>query len=249
MKKIGIIGYGHMGKAIAVALKKASYKVITSDDSANNKKIPRTCDVVIICVWPTVVAQALDDIAPTITKNHIVISIAAGTPISLIQKHLPRDAKIVRVMPNLPAQVGHGVSGWISINLTAPEKNLVRAILKTFGEEIEVQKEDHINMITAISGSGPAYIFAVLETLEQKAREVGLPAEEARTLALATVRGAALYAGSQAEDFKTLKEMVKTKGGTTEAAFKILEKKKWQNIFGAAIENAYQRAREIGKKH
>ena len=243
-----------MGSAIGKSLQKAGFKVVVSAPDQkihDNKKIPGLADVIILAVRPPVVAQVAEEIAPLINKKHIVISIATGVPLNFFEKKFPRGTKLARVMPNLPAQVGCGVSGWISKNLLATEKKTVRKILESFGEAVEMKKEDNMNAVTAVSGSGPAYVFAILESLEKQAVKMGIRRADAKLLALMTLAGSVAYAADavkQNTDFKTLKNMVKTKGGTTEAAFKVLDKAGWQSTFEKAIVAAYARAREIEKQ-
>ena len=151
-------------------------------------------------------------------------------------------------MPNLPAQIGEGLLGWISHGLSAVEKKMTQRLLSLFGTAIQVKKEDMINAVTAVSSSATAYVFAVLESLERAAVSHGFGKKEARTLALQTLIGSSKYAALQKEDFGVLKGMVQTKGGTTEAAFKILKKKKWQWILEKAMTAAYEKALEMGHR-
>lgn len=257
---VGIIGYGHMGKAIGKRLKKRGFQIVTSDGE-KNIEVAEKSDVLILAVKPFIVSSVVKEIAPHLRKNQLLISIAAGVSLQTIinslriQKIPQLFPEIIRVMPNLPAQIGLGMSIWKSATkLSYAKKNLVKSILKAFGEEIEVKSENLIDSATAVSGSGPAYVFAFLDSLSNAANKLGFSQKAADEIALQTVVGASHFAynilRSSKEtrfSFENLVSQVKTKGGTTEAAFKILDKKKWQKILEAAVHNAYKRAKALSR--
>lgn len=285
---VGIIGYGHMGQAIGKRLLKKGFRVLASDGE-KNIEIARKSNAVIIAVKPFAVAQVLQEIAGSLRKNQLLISIAAGVSLQTIMKSLreglapkqPKQQKrllpqIIRVMPNLPAQIGLGMSVWKSAAkpaapkaatraksamppppLRPSQKKLVKSILKTLGEEIEVKAENLIDAATALSGSGPAYVFAFLNALSKTANKLGFSQKDGQLLAIQTVLGSTKYAAlitmapsirRGAVSFADLVSQIKTKGGTTEAAFKILEKRKWQKILEASIQNAYKKSLSLGRK-
>lgn len=269
LPKIAVVGCGHMGQAIAHSLLQKGFKDIwlANDKIANlllflknhaacckksyvmtsdNKAAAAKNNYVLLCVKPAQMKEALGALKPVLKKNHVLISIAAGVPIKALQKW-SGCKKIARVMPNLAAQVGAGISVWKTAGLNSIEKKNAQNILESFGETIEVKSENLINAATAVSGSGPAYVFAFLEALQKSAADFGFPESDSRKLALMTVCGAAYYAAQQTDPFGDLKERVKTKGGTTEAAFKILDKKQWQKTLEAAIKNARERAEKISR--
>lgn len=289
---VGIIGYGHMGKAIGKRLLEKGFRVLASDGE-KNIEVARKSNVVIVAVKPFAVASVLQEIALSLRKNQPLISIAAGVSLQTIMKslrvaiasakkqtrHIEQQTQkqvkkpfaqsgdyslptIVRVMPNLPAQIGFGMSVWKSAAkpaapLQPSQEKLVKSILRAFGEEIEVKTENLINAATALSGSGPAYVFAFLNALSKAANKLGFSQKDADRIALQTVIGASRFAQNILNElatrssektrfsFENLVSQVKTKGGTTEAAFKILEKKHWQKILEAAIQNAYKRAASL----
>lgn len=262
-KKIGIIGFGHMGQAISHALINQGWQVTASDlgslknhpylkthQSCCKDKISlirssidvlRGVSIVILAVRPFQMKDILDEV-----KNYtpLLISIAAGIRLSFLKKN-SGVKKIIRVMPNLPAQIGMGMSVWKSMGLTKQEKNLVKNILQSFGEEIEVSDENLINAATAVSGSGPGYVFAFLDALQKSAEKLGFSKEQARILTLQTVLGSAMFAKNHEEDFDILVSRVATKNGTTEAAFKILRRTHWQKNLVCAVFQAYKRSREL----
>lgn len=269
--KIAILGCGHMGQAMAHGLLQAGFRHLWLTNhheqrfveffkahtaccgkksftlSTNNQKAVQKSDYILICVRPFQIKDVLNDLKSIFKKSQILISVAAGTSISALQKWSGHK-KIVRVMPNLPAQIQLGMSVWKAVHLMKNEKITVRSILSAFGEEIEVKNEDFIDAATAISGSGPAYVFAFLEALEKSAIQFGFKPPQAQTLALMTLHGSTVYASQQTDDFGVLKEKVKTKGGVTEAAFTILDKKGWQKILQEGVKNAYKRVKQISAR-
>lgn len=255
---IGIIGCGHMGSALAqaLALKKVG-RILVSNPvkphikvkwTVDNKAVAKAVDIVVIAVKPNIVAPLLNEIRDFLGPKKILISIAAGVTLKKLKKYLPRHRKIIRAMPNLAAQVFDAITVWKPLfRLSAPEKRQIKNFLNAFGKSIEVRHEKLIDMATAVSGSGPAYVAAFLETLSRAAKSAGFSSVQARQLALETVDGTLDYIKETGIDFGDLKNAVQTKGGTTEAAFKVFKKKKWQKVFEQAIFAAYRRARELSK--
>lgn len=256
---IGIIGCGHIGSALAQALiLKKIGRVLVSNPvkprikvkwTVDNKTVARTVDIVVIAVKPNIVASVLDEIRGFLGSKKIVLSIAAGVSLKKLKKHLPQHKKIIRAMPNLAAQVFDAITVWKALSgLSASEKRRVRNLLNAFGKSIEVKNEKLIDMATAVSGSGPAYVAAFLETLAKTAKTAGFSSVQARQLAIETVDGTLDYIKETGVDFGSLKNAVQTKGGTTEAAFKVLKKKNWQATLKKALFAGYKRARAISKK-
>lgn len=267
---IGIIGCGHMGSALAKALlKTAGVHAVTVGNpqkpyvmaslsnhekkrfrwDVDNAAVAKAVDIVVIAVRPGVVVSALKEIRPFLKQKQILISIAAGTPLWKLKKWSGGHKKIVRVMPNLPAQVFDGMSVWKPApGLSKKEKTTVAKLLDSFGKQIQVQDEKLIDIATAIAGGGPAYAAAFMESMANAARKIGFSPNEARTLVLQTVDGSLDYIKETGIQFAELKSAVQTKGGTTEAGFKILKKKKWQATLEKALLAGYKRARAISKK-
>lgn len=264
LQAISIIGFGRMGKAIIHALKQNGFKKILISDGEKNIEVTKKAKIVILAVKPFVISKILQEISTFLRNDQFLISIAAGIPLKSMSEEVAlvppqRDPalgvirptsqpKIIRVMPNLPAQAGYGMSVWKSLKkLRAQEKKLVKKILGAFGEEVEVKNENLIDAATAVSGSGPAYVFAFLDALSRTAKRLGFSKETARRIALQTVLGGVKFAEKNTFNFEKLVKQVKTKGGTTEAAFKILEKNHWGKILEKAVIKAYKRARELSK--
>lgn len=254
--RIGIIGCGHMGSAIAKALlKRGAGKVSASNPikppfsvnwTTDNKTLAQNADIILIAVKPDAVKMVLSEINPVLKSDKIIISIAAGIPLKKLITWTKNHKKIVRVMPNLPAQIFEGMSVWkASSGINKQEKQTVARLLNSFGKSLEVKNEDLINIATAVSGGGPAYVAAFLESLAFAAQKIGFSKADARLLALQSAYGSILYIEKTGLDFAEVKNVVQTKGGTTSAGFKILKKKNWQKIFEKALLSGYQRAREI----
>ena len=260
----GIIGCGHMGSAIAQALLSNSITVWASNRhephfkasaqqkknfhwTVDNNEVVDSTDIIIVAVKPGNVSEVLAQISERLTPHHIVVSIAAGISLKTIKRSSGDHAKIVRVMPNLPVQVLEGVSVWKAEGLSAQEKKEVQSLLEECGTALEVKNEELINAATAISGGGPAYTAAFLESMAKAAEESGFSAEDARCLALATVHGSLAYLAETCMEFSELKNAVQTKGGTTEAGFKVLKKKKWQESLEQAFKAGQKRAQELSR--
>ncbi len=210
-------------------------------------------DIVILAIKP----QAFEEFTKFIKidlKDKVVISIMAGVSIEKINKFL-KIKKIIRSMPNLCAQVSQALTGWISSKeVSKTEKEIAKKIFRSFGEEIELKKEDKINELTALSGSGPAYFFYLTELLEEKANFFGFTEEEARKIAEITFIGSAKVLEKSRNlpsaplTSMDLKNAVTSKGGTTEAALKFMEENKFGEIFQNAVECAKRRAEEMNGK-
>lgn len=260
---IGIIGCGHMGSAIAKALlNKKMGKVFASNKTPlhielspaqkndfewtiDNVDIVDKCELICLAVRPADVKEILAKIKKGL-KNQILISIAAGVSLKKLSTWSGGHKKIVRVMPNLPAQVGEGMSVWkFASKLSGADKKLVEDFLNSFGKSLEVSDEKLIDIATAVSGGGPAYTAAFLECMADSCEKIGFKKDAARELALQTVIGSANYIRKTGAEFSLLKKLVQTKGGTTEAGFAVLKKKSWQKILKNAFFAGYKRAQKL----
>jgi len=242
MKKLCIIGLGNMGQAIFDALEDGSFEIVGCDrgDDLNNKT--SECDAALVAVKP----QDFNELATGLDlSGKLIISIMTGISVGKIQEALGAD-KVVRVVPNLPLKVGSGVSGWYaSDEVSGDEKETVSTILKSFGTEVEIDNEDDINKVTALSGSGPAYYYYMNRALRIKALEMGFNEEQARKLVGGTFLGAAKLLEESEDCSGKLISKISSKGGTTEAAVNYLDEKKVDDILGDAVEAAYKRAKEL----
>ncbi|MEK9133046.1 MAG: pyrroline-5-carboxylate reductase [Patescibacteria group bacterium] len=261
---IGIIGCGHMGSAIANALlNKKVGKIFASSKTfsrtapnaatknfkwvVDNVDIVDSCELICLAVRPGDIQEILTSIKKNL-KNQILVSIAAGVSLKKLTAWSGGYKKIVRVMPNLPVQVGEGMSVWKSTpGISAADKKIVLNFLNSFGKSLEVSEEKLIDIATAVSGGGPAYTAAFLECMADACEKIGFTKDAAKELALQTVIGSANYIQKTGAEFSLLKKLVQTKGGTTEAGFKVLKKKQWQKTLKNAFFAGYKRARTIAK--
>lgn len=245
MKKLCIIGLGNMGQAINDALcSKKLFEVDGCDKDDNiNEKI-KDCEIILIAVKP----QSFDELSSQISidlSDKLIISIMAGVSVKKINEKF-KSSRIVRVMPNLPLKVGEAFSGWYATNdITDEDKKLVKNILQSFGTEIEVNDEDKIDAITALSGSGPAYYYYLNKALSTQAMKMGFSEEEAKKIVKGTFFGASKLLEESGEDSDTLIQKITSKGGTTEAALKYMEEKGADKIIQEAVEKAYKKAKEL----
>ena len=212
----------------------------------NNQEVSDCSDVLIICVKPQIFKEAAQSIS---NKNNekIIISVAAGIEIESIMSLFGEKSKLCRVMPNTPCLVGRGVSALIQSNLTESEIVLATYIFNSVGKTIWVQNEEWMHAITAVSGSGPAYFFHMMDLLKKAAMKSGIPEDIAETLSVQTAIGSSQLALNSADDLLTLKKKVMSPGGTTEAAFKSLDENDLDNVWNEAIEAARNRSIELGR--
>ncbi len=204
-------------------------------------------DIVVLAVKPQQMRAAAGAIAPFIAgaRPPVILTIAAGIRIADLARWLGGAVPIVRAMPNTPALVGRGISGvFAPDSVDAAGRALAAAVLEAAGEVVWVDAEERLDAVTAVSGSGPAYVFYFLEALEAAALAQGFPAADARRLAYATVDGAVALAQRSDREPAVLRAQVTSKGGTTEAALAVLEAAGIKAGIAAAIEAAARRARE-----
>ena len=203
-------------------------------------------DCVVLAIKPQQVRAAAVQLAPLI-GGALVITIAAGIRGADLSRWLGNHQRIVRVMPNTPALVLAGVSGLYAMpGVNADDRQCAANILGAVGEIVWVEREEGIDAVTAVSGSGPAYVFYFIEALEEAARELGLNAAAARQLAISTFTGASKLAAQSSEDIATLRARVTSKGGTTERAIASMENDKINAAIMRAVKAAAERSRELG---
>jgi pyrroline-5-carboxylate reductase len=188
-------------------------------------------------------------------KDSLILSIAAGTRIDKMRAWLSdkneahaRALAIIRTMPNTPALVAQGITGAVaSVQVSPAQKQLAQAALQAIGQSVWFDDETSLDAVTAVSGSGPAYVFKFLEALQAGGERVGLSAQDARQLALQTVVGAAQLANDSPESFATLRERVTSKGGTTAAALQVLSDRGFDQLISDAVKAACDRSLELGR--
>jgi pyrroline-5-carboxylate reductase len=235
---------------------KSTYGVQTTSDNA---ALFSRCDIIILAVKPQQMNDILTRIAPrekdALTGAKLVISIAAGIRIEKIEAVLyaalsPEESArlpVIRVMPNTPALVLQGVSGMSANRHATPEDvEAARQILAAMGTAVLFDESD-LDAVTALSGSGPAYVFYLAESMINAGIQLGLSKESAQELAVGTIKGAAALMEQQRESPEDLRRKVTSPGGTTEAAFKVLEKNNVRDIIIKAIKAAEDRSRELSQ--
>lgn len=266
---IAIIGGGNMGSSLLGGLIKKGYQPeqlwVTSPEadqldalkhefgvnaSTNNEDAASKADVIILAVKPQIIREAAEPIAATIQRSKaLIMSVAAGIRECSIQQWLGGNTAIVRCMPNTPSLIGYGATGLYANNFVSnAQKELAESILSAVGITVWVDDEEQIDAVTAVSGSGPAYFFLILEAMQQAGEDIGLPADTARQLATQTALGAAKMAKESNLDISELRRRVTSPGGTTEKAVSVLENHNVRQIFNEAIRAAKQRSRELANQ-
>lgn len=209
--------------------------------------IVTTADVIVLAVKPQVMEQLCGTLKPIIPANGcVIISIAAGIPISKFETWLGEQQAIVRCMPNTPALVSEGATGlYANANTSATQAILAETILSAVGICSWLDSEEAINAVTALSGSGPAYYFLMMEAMEQAAVKMGLAPEMARSFTIQTALGAAKLAAASDVAPDELRRRVTSPGGTTEAAIKTFEKEGFRELVELALTAAQKRSIEL----
>lgn len=203
-------------------------------------------DVIIFAVKPQQMRAVASAILPYVSAQ-LFLSVAAGIRAADLSRWLGGYQKIVRAMPNTPAMIGLGMSGLYALaSVTEEEKNRAQMVMQAVGECLWVAREELIDAVTAVSGSGPAYVFYFIEAMQEAAVALGFSPREAGQLALATFNGAAQLAKQSSEPVQILRERVTSKGGTTYAALCSMDESKIKNAIGLAIQAAAQRGKELG---
>lgn len=265
-KTIGFIGAGLMAEAIAKSLTAAKVfnpdHMIASDvadprrqlfesmgvrATADNRAVVRQADTLLVAVKPQNLPDLFKEIGPDLRADHLVITICAGVPTASFEAAAAAPVRVVRAMPNQPIRVGRGMTALCrGRHATADDMKLAEAVFSAGGKAVEV-KEEMMDAVTAISGSGPAYFYFLVEVLIEAGIREGLSPEVAKTLAVQTAHGAAEV--MNAEYHVTPEEhrrRVTSKGGTTEAAFRKKEEHRVREGLLAAFHAAAERARELG---
>ncbi len=264
--KIAVIGGGNMGSAMVNAwLGKKVCKpadILVYDKNAGIRRTHnllkvktdvgdfsklKKYDVVVLAVKPQDILKVLEDIKPHLSKKTIVISISAGISIKKISSILDK-VKIVRAMPNMPVQINMGIVGWTTnAKIATNDVGVIKKLLGTIGYEIYFSDERRLDVVTAVSGSGPAYVFYFMEALFEAGYKLGLSNEEATSLAMGTFIGSSLMVNMSGKSPKELRKQVTSKKGTTEAAIKVFDKNKLKKIVLEAVKAAHERAKELNK--
>ncbi len=213
---------------------------------SSNADAARQAHVVILSVKPQVLPAVLRELNGKLRAEQLVLSIVAGATLRSLQGGLAHPV-IARAMPNTPAQVGMGVTVWCATPaVDGEQREQVRAILGALGEELAVDDEDLVDMATALSGTGPTYVFLLMEALVDAGVHLGFSRRVAEELVLRTVEGSAFFARKSGRHLAELRNMVTSPGGTSAAAIYQLEKGSLRTVLSKAVFAAYQRTRELG---
>jgi len=262
--RIAFIGGGVMGEAMVKCLLDKDIAkpadVVISDVSpprrellnkkygvstlANSRKAMEGADLIVLAVKPQDLAQAMEEIKNT-TPQQLVLSIVAGASLSILQRGLNHPC-IVRAMPNMPAQIGEGITIWTATaGVSQQQRELSQSILRSLGEEVYAADEKYIDMATALSGSGPAYVFLFIEALIDAGVHIGLPRSMAEKLVIQTIIGSTHAIQITGKHPAELRNMVTSPGGTTVEALLQLEKGNLRSILLEAVVAAYHKAKHL----
>jgi len=270
-KTLGFLGAGKMARALAGGLTRvrppflgaivASARTEATLDSflaalcpghyqfrvaADNRDLVQSSEIVLLGIKPAQAAEVLTPLRD-LAAGRLFISLLAGVPLGRLQELLGPAARIIRAMPNTPAQIGEGITGYaVGASATEGDAALAQSVLEAVGTALRVE-ESRLDAVTALSGSGPAYVFHFLNALIEGGIAEGLDPATARTLALQTVIGAAKLAAQSPDSPLTLANQVKSPNGTTVAACNVLAERDWEGILRAAIAAARRRAAELSQ--
>jgi pyrroline-5-carboxylate reductase len=215
--------------------------------AAENPTAVKNADVVVLSIKPQNLPQVLPGLAGRIPERALVLSIVAGAKLSTIAEGLVHPA-VVRSMPNTPAQIGQGMTVWTAAPAVSDaQRAQAEELLGALGLEVYVDEEGFLDAATALSGSGPAYVFLFMEALTDAGVKLGFTPEVAKQLVMQTVRGSAEYATGSSKDLQALRKQVTSPGGTTAAALHSLDQDGFRDAIVRAVEAAHRRAIELGK--
>lgn len=263
VRRIAFVGGGNMAQGLIGGIHGGGFEIVAADpDPAQRERLGRFAgvaaradnaeavagaDLVVLAVKPQVAAQALASVRPALQHERPpLLSIVAGLTSARIESAAECECAVVRAMPNMPALVGRGISAfWANARVGAAARQLARDVLAAVGEVIEVREEGLLDAVTAVSGSGPAYFFALVEALAEAGAAAGLPRASAAHLARATGIGAMALLEKSGEDPAQLRRRVTSPGGTTAAALEVFARGDLSGLVRRAVLRAAERAREL----
>lgn len=252
----GLIKHGYEKEKISVSNRSKEKLIALEQDfsiktSQDNYDVAKDADIIILAVKPQFMSDMLTELSSKITNysNKLIISLAAGMTIERLSKLMNNHKKIIRVMPNTPALIGFGITGmYAEQTVSQEEKNYASSILSAVGKAVWVDKESDINIVTAASGSGPAYFFLFMEYMIRTTKELGLSEEVSRELVQQTALGASqMVIQNNTTSLETLRAQVTSKGGTTHAAITTFEQNELEKIVKKSMNAAMNRAEEMQK--
>lgn len=257
---LSFLGFGNMAQAIAGGLDISQFNSVTASDPSatatrqeinlvqHNITACHDADIIVLAVKPKLIASVCQEITNHIKPSSLIISIAAGTPVNQLQDILPQNQAIVRCMPNTPALIKLGASGLFANNCVSDmHKAITEQLFSGIGIFHWLEEERLIDVITALSGSGPAYVFLLIEAMSTAANELGLNKEIANQFAIQTALGASNMASKCLEKTSTLRQQVTSPGGTTAAALDSLDKNHFTSVIKQAMIAAVERAELLAK--
>lgn len=215
--------------------------------TTNNLEAVEDVDVVVLSVKPQSLKEVQAELTGKIPADAMVLSIIAGTTLKTLTEGLVHPS-VVRAMPNTPAQVGEGITVWTSTSeVTGEQRQQAAEILAAFGQELHVEDEDYLDMATALSGTGPAYVYLFMEAMVDAGVHLGFPRRIAEQLVVQTVRGSVAYYEHSPRHMARLRNQVTSPGGTSAAALYYLEKAGFRTALSRAIWAAYERSVQLGR--
>lgn len=269
INKVGLIGGGNMARAIGGGLLRGGmratdlmiaeplaeqrdrlreelYGAFVTED---NETVAKEAEILLFAVKPQILKPVCRELAEQVqARQPLVMSIAAGPCIADIESWLGGNLSVVRVMPNQPALIDQGISAlFANDNAGAHEMALAEKIMSAVGHVVWLDDESRMDAVTAISGTGPSYFYLLIDVMIEAARHYGIDEQTARILAVETARGATALAAAEAESMTSLINRVKSPGGTTMAAFELLDARDARGILAAAIDAAERRAKELAQ--
>ena len=264
---LGVVGAGVMAEAIIAGVLErhlvAADSIVASHPRADrrralaekygiqvtgdNAEAARRADVVVLGIKPQVMQGVLKDLRGNLGAQKVLVSIIAGATTETLRRGLDHAA-VVRVMPNTPAQIGEGVNIWYATpETTESQRAQAKALLGALGHELEVSGERFVAMATAVSGTGPTYVFLVMEALIDSAVHLGFPRHLAHDLVLETIKGSVAFAERTQKHPAQLRDMVTSPGGTSAAAFYELERGRLRTVLADAVWAAYRRTMSLSE--
>lgn len=268
VQNIAFIGCGMMGEAMVAGLLRkknfAPQNIYVTDTrpsrleeleaaypgviaTANNVEAVSNSQIVVLCVKPQDIKTTLPALRGHLENADLLVSIAAGVSLDQIADGACHAA-VVRAMPNTPGQIGKGITVWVGADLAAHHTDEVNTVLKSMGEVIEVSKEGQLDIATALSGSGPGYVFLMMEAMIDAGVHLGFSRRVAEQLVLSTVKGSVEYAEQSDKHIAALRNQVTSPGGTTAEALYYLERGNIRNVLSRGVFAAYKKSKALGKE-
>ncbi len=268
MYKIGFIGSGKMASAIIKGLIKTGFakpeeliatqaelegveeksKALGIKIILDNKELAKNSEIILIATKPNQAVDVLEEIKPFIDSNKLVASIAAGVTTEKLEAHLPEKTRVIRIMPNTPALVGEGMSGMVGGKYAKQEDlEYIKNLLSTIGKCIVVEDEAQIDIVTAISGSGPAFFYKVINEIARAGEKLGMDYDKALLLSIQTAIGSAKMALHREIPMEELISNVATKGGCTRVGVDCMDENNTEKLFYDVIKSTTEKAHALGK--